>query len=712
MANLGLQNNNPGNLKDPTTGQFRVFSTPQEGQQALMADLQLKQSGGSSVIKPGASLSQFASVWAPSSDNNNPANYANTLATHLGVSPNTPFDQVPADKLAGAIQVAEGTSTMPQSAPTTGGQLTHAQLIANINAMEQQGAKPAEVQGYLDSLKGGTTPPPAAPAAPEASSALFPSNPGTDTPLVAGLKATGNFIPSAAGLVKNVAEGASGVQIPGTLGKIASGFDALKQQEGAGQAILDTIKGLPKATYDVLVPSALRKAISGDVSGAEQDVVNDPAGQAGQFVLSLLGGAEALDKVTGATVDAPLSSGKPITVDPQGTATLPQDPMFSSALDKGISAVGGKGADILGGAASLATKPLSLGLDAAKSIGTSLASHLTALNPETIQQIIETPDAFSKIAQDQMNRSSIFDDVKAGLQTLQNAYSETGNLYNAAKASTETVTVPEDFLSDSLAKHGIQLTTDATTGKQTVVADSNSITRNPADINAIQNFVDNWGDKTTLTPKEFLNMRSDMGKISKFGKDVGTNRDAATVGKTLYADANKAMRPQIQGLKTLDETASPQIDLIKRVKKDLMNADGTFKDNAPSKIANALNKEGLMSRLDKLSPGIAKRIEILKAVEDIEHAKGIKVGAYSRGIIEGYLLDKGFGAVIAAVVSNPTVATYIFRGLGWSNAKVGAALSVVKTLAGDVGNTANNSSGNIQNAVAAGAISGRAQAQN
>lgn len=112
MANLGLQNNNPGNLKDPSTGQFRVFNTPEEGKQALIQDISLKQSGKSSHIKPGASISQLASVWAPASDNNVPANWAHNVSKTIGVDVNTPFDQVPADKLAEGIQVAEGTSTM------------------------------------------------------------------------------------------------------------------------------------------------------------------------------------------------------------------------------------------------------------------------------------------------------------------------------------------------------------------------------------------------------------------------------------------------------------------------------------------------------------------------------------------------------------------------------------------------------------------------
>lgn len=124
MANLGLQNNNPGNLKDPNTGAFRRFDTPAEGHQALLDDLAIKQSGKSSVIKPGASLRDFASVWSPTSDNQKPGlmtaeEYADNLAKHTGTTVDTPFDKIPRDQLASAIMANEGTSTMPTTGAST-----------------------------------------------------------------------------------------------------------------------------------------------------------------------------------------------------------------------------------------------------------------------------------------------------------------------------------------------------------------------------------------------------------------------------------------------------------------------------------------------------------------------------------------------------------------------------------------------------------------
>lgn len=128
MANLGLQNNNPGNLRDPITGNFRVFSTPEEGHQALLSDIKLKQSGQSKHIQPGASIEQFANVWAPASDNNDPKNYANTLARFLGVNTAYAFDEIPPDKLAEGIKIAEGTTALPSS----GGKLSPQEFAKKI----------------------------------------------------------------------------------------------------------------------------------------------------------------------------------------------------------------------------------------------------------------------------------------------------------------------------------------------------------------------------------------------------------------------------------------------------------------------------------------------------------------------------------------------------------------------------------------------------
>lgn len=170
MQNIPTQNNNPGNIKDPATGQFKVFSSPEEGFSALTDDLQHKISGATSTGLTGDStLSDFSNVWAPASDKNDPKQYAQNLASQLGVDTNTPIKALGSriGDFASAIAKNEGYQGMnpfqaqtaqaaeiPQSGQSQGQQLSHDQLLANINAMETQGAKPQEIQSYLDSLKG------------------------------------------------------------------------------------------------------------------------------------------------------------------------------------------------------------------------------------------------------------------------------------------------------------------------------------------------------------------------------------------------------------------------------------------------------------------------------------------------------------------------------------------------------------------------------
>jgi hypothetical protein len=92
MANIPTRLNNPGDIKDMTTGQFKQYSTPTEGYNALVNDLNTKITGKSKTgVTPDSSLRHFSSIYAPSSDNNNPEEYAQNLAKQLGVSADTPI---------------------------------------------------------------------------------------------------------------------------------------------------------------------------------------------------------------------------------------------------------------------------------------------------------------------------------------------------------------------------------------------------------------------------------------------------------------------------------------------------------------------------------------------------------------------------------------------------------------------------------------------
>ena len=496
------------------------------------------------------------------------------------------------------------------------------------------------------------------------SGALFPSSP-TDNPLMAGLKTLGNIPSSLFNFGKGVINSLNPIQIASNLAQIPGAFsDVVQQQGGVLPALGATAKELPGQTVKALVPEAGRdlasagfSAVTGsdrfgttsqNLEAAQRAITNDPVGQIAPF---LLAGKQVAD-----------ATGYGQNFDNAITSTA--RPVIDTA--KAIGSVPG---NVVGG------------------IMKSASSHVLGLEPKSISNIISNPDAYSKLAQDQASRGGLANEFGSAVDQLEANLNEAGTAYNPIRAIDKPVAVPENFISNVFDKFGLKI------DNGTVVADTKSITRNTSDIRALQNFVDNWGDKTTLTPAEYLNMRKDIAGIAKFGKEIGTNADAKLVGTELYAKANESIRPQIDGLKTLDEQYSPIRQQFDQIKKDFLQKDPsggyTFKDGAINKIANALGtgKESLLNRMEQVLPGVAQKIEILKTVEDIQKAYGNKVGNYTRGILEGgAVLTGNLPAVVAAIITNPSIAVPLLRGLGYGIAKIQPIVYTLQMIAGDVNN--------------------------
>lgn len=84
----GIVNNNPGNLKDPKTGQFMTFASPQDGIAA--ADQNLL---GYQTQHGINTLNGITARWAPKGDgNNDPAAYAQAVSQATGIAPDQKID--------------------------------------------------------------------------------------------------------------------------------------------------------------------------------------------------------------------------------------------------------------------------------------------------------------------------------------------------------------------------------------------------------------------------------------------------------------------------------------------------------------------------------------------------------------------------------------------------------------------------------------------
>lgn len=509
---------------------------------------------------------------------------------------------------------------------------------------------------------------------------LFTANAG-DGAVKSGLKALGNTIPSAYNFGKGVLQSLNPINTLKNLAQIPDAYQEAKgANDGSGaKTIGRTLGALPREAYKATVPQGVRQLVSGDLAGATKTFTEDPFGTAAPLVFAATGGAKVADNL--ASRSAMKSYVANIGENTRAGVPIPKkSTKYTDIVDNTISTVGKAGAKPL---STLVSGPVSL----ASKVTRSAASQLVGLEPESISQILSNPKEYSKIVQERTTRGNLANEFGRAVEAVEDTLAETGKAYEPIRKSTEVVSVPPKFIDSVLSEFGFKV------NKGKVQATSDSITRNTSDVNALQNFYNNWGSKKQLSPNEYLNMRKDIGGIAKFGKELGTNVDAQVVGTRLYERANQKLRPQVKGLRELDEQFSPQKEQFNQIKKDFLqkdtNGEYVFKDGAVNKIANAANKgkDSLLARIEEVMPGVTKQIQILRTVEDIQKAYGIKVGTYSRGVMGGIALTGNVPAIVASIIGNPSIAVPLLRSLGYTATKVRPILNTLKMIAGDVNNS-------------------------
>lgn len=266
MSNLPTRNQNPGDLRDPSTGGFRSFSSPQEGHVALLNDLTAKMTGTSTTgIGPSSTLADFAKVYAPSSDNNDSAKYAADLANKMGVSPDTRIGSLTGriGDFANAISGNEGYQGYNPK-PFSSGLLSLPQ-----NEEQTQNTEPT----LADQLKNRTT---------DASKALSDTAGGQINPLSGVLQTFG----AGAGAVTDITNAGLNLipgvkQVEGVIGK-GVGYLA---NTGLGKTVLgganDFATAHPELAKDIGAIGNIGGAIGMfEGAGALKDVVGGALGKA------------------------------------------------------------------------------------------------------------------------------------------------------------------------------------------------------------------------------------------------------------------------------------------------------------------------------------------------------------------------------------------------------------------------------------------------
>lgn len=374
----------------------------------------------------------------------------------------------------------------------------------------------------------------------------------------------------------------------------------------------------------------------GGMDKIKQTIVNDPVGFATDFATALEGGGAVVSgagKVS--KINALTKTGNVITK--VGETVNP----IRQALPLASKVVSGTGNLIK------------------KTTGFATAQ-ATGLNPETISQIIKTPGAFSAEEAAKLDRGTLANQVKTAIDTRLADLSETGALYQTIRESGAVTSIPQGTLQSVLSKYGLKLD-DA--GK--IIRDRASVPMKAGDVSALQDFLDIYGKEGDLNANEFLNTRKAAGAIADF--DATKSDIANKIGEDLYGTLNDVARKKIDGLEALDAQYSPEVKLLKQIKKDYLAPDGSLKDGAINKIANLTGKgkDKVVGRLEQIVPNIKEQVNILKALEGIQYAEGQKVGTYVRGTLAaGGIVSGNIPAIIMSIIAQPSVAVPILRAYG------------------------------------------------
>lgn len=481
-----------------------------------------------------------------------------------------------------------------------------------------------------------------------------------ESPSVGGF--AGNVVKSGANFVGNIADAVlHPIQTVQNIG--GAGVGAL--QELGGQTNDNTVK------FDAL--KGYFENRYGSVDNLLHTAYTDPVGLAGDIsaVLGVGGGvAGALGKgaeVAGLGEGAIEAGGADMIAGAEGTSNVARS-TAGSGLAGGLQKVS-EGLGI----ASVYTNPL-----------TPLVKGAGALlnQSKNLSDIIANPQNYTPEEMAHASAESISKDVQDAFEKQRADLSETGSAYNPLKNSAQFTEVAPDALA-RLIERNAGVTIDET-GK---VEAGGSIVSSKQ-VSALQDLYNTFNPKFAsgeLTANEFLQLRNFVNeKLAKFDNPLVKDSDLAKVGKGMYSDLNKLYRPNISGLEDLDTEFSTKIKKLDELEEGLVYKTGKnigqIKDNFISKAGKALKTEDTdrLAQLEEISPGITKRLQIMKTLKDLGSPSFTTSIVEKGGIVGGLLTGniKGTAMAIASIVlSQPEIAVPLLRAIGASLPLVKAVMA-------------------------------------
>lgn len=313
---------------------------------------------------------------------------------------------------------------------------------------------------------------------------------------------------------------------------------------------------------------------------------------------------------------------------------------------------------------------------AAKGMGDEMLQKTTGLGKENIETIVRNPKLYAKADAGEITRGSLANNVKSSIDTRLKEIGESGRVYEDIRRSGEVVKIENKGVQSVLKEYGLEF--DIENNRIKVGSESRPLSG--SDIRELEEFFSQYGGED-LTSNGFLNAREKLSQLSGF--DATRTDVMNNLARELRSHYNKIGRPQISGLKELDNKYAPEVGKLRDIKKEylrtVVDENGArvtiLKDNAISRIMGSTNKgrDEVLKRLDDISPGIGDEIRVLKALEDVQLATGNKIGTYFRSGLGVLGASTAFGPagvvgaipiIATAILTSPSVIARILEWYG------------------------------------------------
>lgn len=311
-------------------------------------------------------------------------------------------------------------------------------------------------------------------------------------------------------------------------------------------------------------------------------------------------------------------------------------------------------------------------------------SQASGLSPESVKRVVNNPNRFSPDKLASLNRETLTERVAKKVTQKLEDLSGLGKEYNVIRQIQKPL--PLEFtdngihkvLADTLSEFGVKITD----GK--LVRSKLSRAMKPGDLREMQEFVDLFGKEIIESGDEFLNLRQQLDLYADWAMDkAGVS---AKFARDLRKKYDKLGKATYEGLEALDNQYSPAVQELRAVTKEIGDPRKGLKDNAPSKLANIANPTNTkrLEKLRRVIPDIEDDVLDLKVIEDLERARGQKVGTYPRAVLTGgAVLSGNFPLAIASwLLTTPDNILILLRRFGQLKQKTPAIQKIVDKIQG------------------------------